>query len=44
MLHGLSGRLEATHIRLVGRLHVSLQLTHEPPGVKGIYYVSSAVA
>ncbi|GBF93753.1 hypothetical protein Rsub_06085 [Raphidocelis subcapitata] len=38
MLQGLSGRLEATHIRLSGRLHIALQLTHEPPGIKGIYY------
>jgi hypothetical protein len=40
MLQGLSGRLEATHIRLSGRLHIALQLTHEAPGIKGVYYVS----
>jgi len=40
LLQGLTMRLEATHIHIAGRLHLGVQLTHEPPGIKGIYYVS----
>lgn len=40
LLQGLSMRLEATHIHISGRLHLGVQLTHEPPGIKGISYVS----
>ncbi|KAI8477037.1 MAG: hypothetical protein J3K34DRAFT_516008 [Monoraphidium minutum] len=38
LLQGLNVRAEATHIRIRGRLHIGLQLTHEPPGIKGVYY------
>ena len=39
LLHGLSMRLEATHVHIKGRLHLGVQLTNEPPGIKGVYYV-----
>jgi hypothetical protein len=35
-------RAEATHITVAGRLNLGVQLTQEPPGIKGLYYVSGA--
>jgi hypothetical protein len=42
LLQGLSMRAEATQFQISGRVHLGIQLTHEAPGIKGIYYVSRA--
>lgn len=44
MLQGLSMRLEAHHIHLKGRMNLGIQITTEPPGIKGVYYVRGLVA
>ncbi len=38
LLQPFSMRMEATHVRLLGRLNLGLQFTQEPPGIKGLLY------
>lgn len=40
-LPALEARVEATRVRISGRLRLGVQFTAEAPGVKGCYYVSA---
>jgi hypothetical protein len=44
LLQGMSMRAEATHVHVKGRVHLGIALTHEAPGIKGVYYVSRGAA